>query len=256
MLLACDTGNSSTNFGLFDGKGNIYKTARIDTSRLNSVGKLKKFLSENMDLKKINRVSVSSVVPWTDPIFLEFFSKIKITPFFILPFIKLNVKICIEEGEKLGSDRIANICYAYSLSQKFQLVIDMGTALTIDVIDGKGDFLGGIIYPGIPLLANCLYQSTEKLPLVEIAKTKSIIGVNTEKEIITGIYNGNIFIIEGFINRISDYYNRGKTGMDALFTGGNSGLFFKEIETRGKKTLDPDLTLKGIKFLYDLNVKN
>ncbi|MHB1697809.1 MAG: type III pantothenate kinase [bacterium] len=259
MLLACDIGNSSSSFGIFDENGNIIKTFRINTAKISSSGDLKKFFAKNYPLKDIGGVSVSSVVPSVDPIYKDFFGKIKIDPFYISSKIKLNIHICLESAEKLGSDRIANVSYAFFSKQKFQIIIDSGTALTIDVIDKKGYFLGGVIFPGMPALAGSLYQSTEKLPIVEMNKANiekaHIIGTNTESSILSGIYFGYIFLLEGFIENICDYYNRTAENTDIVITGGNSGLIADAVKTKYAKTFDEFWTLKGIKYLYDLNMK-
>lgn len=275
MILSCDIGNSSSSFGLFKENNDILSVFRAKTGDIKSVSKLKKILSDNLDLKNISGVSISSVVPSCDPIYSEFFSKRKIVPFFISSSIKLNIKIYIENPEKIGSDRIVNVCYAHFLNKKFQIVIDMGTALTIDIINENGCFTGGVIYPGIPMLFNFLYRLTEKLPLIDISfedeyakhtveKTANIskskvplIGVNTESAVLSGIYNGNIFLIEGFIKSIVKYHNKNSRNVNIVFTGGNSNLFFKNIDTATyNKVIDDNFTLKGIKYLYDLNIDN
>lgn len=258
MLLVCDIGNSSSVFGIFGEKGNIVKTFRTNTSEISSLNDLKKILSKNFNLKDIGGVSVSSVVPSIDHVYKDFFKKFKINPLFISSKIKLNIHICAENPEKLGSDRIANISYAHFIDQKFQIIVDLGTALTIDVVDEKGTFLGGIIYPGLSSLAACLHRSAEKLPSVNIAKntakSQRLIETNTKLSIMSGIYNGTIFLIEGFIGNICNYYTRNINDLNTTFTGGQSCLLFENINLKGKKTLDEFFTLKGIKYLYDLNL--
>ncbi len=263
MLLTCDIGNSSSVFGIFDEKSNIVKTFRIDTFKISSLNDLKKILSKNFNLKDIRGACISSVVPSIDHVYKDFFKKFKINPLFISSKIKLNIHICAENPERLGSDRIANISYAYFISQKFQIVVDLGTALTIDVVDEKGNFLGGIIFPGLPSLAACLHQSTEKLPSVNIVKVAKdttkplkLIETNTELSITSGIYNGTIFLIKGFIENICNYYNCDINDLDITFTGGQSYLLFENINLKGKKILDEFFTLKGIKYLYDLNLNH
>ena len=255
MMLSCDIGNSSSAFGVFD-DNKLLKTFRIDTPKISSVQDLKKLFSKNIKLGDVSQTSVSSVVPSANPVYREFFKKMKIEPFFIGSDIKLNVKLCIENYEKIGSDRIANASYAHYLKQAFQIIIDAGTALTIDVINRDGNFLGGIIYPGLSSLANCLYQSTEKLPMVDVrsAKVKAVIGTNTETAILSGIRRGYSFLIKGFIYEICEYYNCEPHNLNVIFTGGHSDIIFDEINIGGiSKTIDEHLTLKGIKYLYDIN---
>ncbi len=255
MILSCDIGNSSSSFGLFDEKGyDIIRTFRINTAKISSLQDLKKLLSKNTGLKDIQAVSVSSVMPSADPLYKEFFAKAKLEPFFISPDIKLNIRICIENSRMLGADRIANVSYAHFSSQKFQIVVDLGTALTIDVVNKNGNFLGGIIYPGLSALADGLYKSTEKLPLVKITKPKTLIGTNTESAILSGIYHGVLFLTKGFIDNICNFYNIcGANNVSVIFTGGQSSLIFDEIDINAEKILDEYCTLKGIKYLYDIN---
>ncbi|MCL4498173.1 MAG: type III pantothenate kinase [Deltaproteobacteria bacterium] len=261
MLLACDIGNSSSVFGIFDTEGNIVKTFRVNTSSMACAKDLNQNFSKNFDLfdlKDMEGISISSVVPSVDRVYKDFFKKFKIDPLFISSKIKLNIRICAENPERLGSDRIADISYAHFTSQKFQIVVDLGTALTIDAVNEKGDFLGGIIFPGLPSLAACLHRSTEKLPLINITKNtgkpQSPVGINTEMSIMSGVYYGTIFLIEGFIENICDYYNCDINNLNVIFTGGYSGLIFDDTCIKAKKILDEYWTLKGIKYLYDLNL--
>jgi type III pantothenate kinase len=260
MILACDIGNSSSSFGIFeDAKYNPVETFRIDTKKISTEQDLKKFLSKNTVLKKLSGVCVSSVVPSANPIYDIFFNKIKLRPFFILPKIKLNITLCIENSAKLGSDRIANACWSHFYNQnspdkKFQIIIDIGTAVTIDSVNKNGDFLGGIIYPGINSLAKCLYESTEKLPLIKINKPKNLIGTNTESAIQSGIYNGILYLIKGFVSDICDFYGIcGDKNIRLIYTGGQSALIFNDININAENIIDEFCTLKGIKYLYDIN---
>ncbi len=257
MLLACDIGNSSSVFGIFGEKGNIVKTFRIATSKIHSSNDLKAILSKNFNLKDVRGASISSVVPSIDRVYEDFFKKFKINPLFISSKIKLNINICAEKPEKLGSDRIANISYAHFINQKFQIVVDLGTALTIDTVDGKGNFLGGIIYPGLSTLAACLTAKTEKLPFVNVTKNtgkpQGLIGTTTETSIISGAYYGTIFLIDGFIANICNYYSCDINDLNVIFTGGHSKLIFDGTRIKAKKILDKCWTLKGIKYLYDIN---
>ena len=255
MILSCDIGNSSSSFGLFEENGyDIIKTFRIDTAKISSLQDLKKFLSKNISLKDLKAVSVSSVAPSANPLYKEFFAKAKLETFFISPEAKLNVRICIKNSGKIGTDRIANVSCAHFSNRKFKIVVDLGTALTIDIVNKNGDFLGGIIYPGLSALADSLYESTEKLPLIKIAKPKTLIGTNTESAILSGIFNGVLFLIKGFIDNICDFYNIcGAENLSVIFTGGQSSLVFDDIDVNAEKILDEHCTLKGIKYIYDIN---
>lgn len=254
--LVCDIGNSSSVFGIFDEENNITKTFRTDTVKISNFQDIKKFFSKKLEPADIKQVSISSVVPSSSPLYKEYFKKIKLEPFFIASDIKLNIKICIENHGKIGSDRIANVSYAHYLKKSFQIIIDAGTALTMDVVNPDGNFLGGIIYPGLASLANCLYQSTEKLPLVDVNSpaVKTVIGTNTETAILSGIQRGFLFTIRGFIAEICRYYNCDEKNLNLVFTGGHSKLIFDLIDAgEANKVIDEHWTLKGIKYLCDLN---
>ncbi|MFW0883920.1 type III pantothenate kinase [Candidatus Acidulodesulfobacterium sp. H_13] len=258
MLLACDIGNSSSNFGIFDEKNNIVKTFKVNTAKISSLNDLKRLFAKNFSPKEINNASISSVVPSADPIYKEFFDKMKINSFYISSKIKLNIRICLENSNKLGSDRIANVSYAFFTGQKFHIIVDSGTALTIDVMDKRGHFLGGIIFPGLSMLTNSLYQSTEKLPIVEATKKNikkiGIIGTNTENSILSGIYFGYIYSIKGFIDNIYKYYNCTPEDANIIITGGNCNLITDALNLKYQNKIDKFWTLKGIKYLYDLNI--
>ncbi len=257
MLLVCDIGNSSSVFGTFNEKGDITKTYSADTSALSSLSSLGSFFNKSFNIKNISGVSISSVVPSVESVYKLFFNEVRINPIFISSKIKLNIRICSENIKNLGSDRIVNASYAHFLNQKFQIIVDLGTALTIDAINSKGDFLGGIIYPGLSSLATCLHSSTEKLPVINIAskikKPPKLVGINTKTSIMSGIYNGTVFLIEGFINNICRYYSTEDNEPNIIFTGGQSSLLFENINVKGNKTIDKLFTLKGIRYLYNLN---
>lgn len=258
MLLVCDIGNSSSDFGVFNDKGDLIKTCSANTSNLSSLEDLKIFFNKNFNIKDINGVSISSVVPSVISVYKIFFNEIRINPVFISSKIKLNIRICPENPEQLGSDRIVNASYAHFLNQKFQIVVDSGTALTIDIITGKGDFLGGIIYPGLSSLAACLHSSTAKLPLINIngniKKPLKLVGTNSRTSILSGIYNGTLFLTEGFINNICRSYSVNINELQIIFTGGQAGFLFENINIKTGKTIDKFFTLKGIRYLYNLNI--
>ena len=188
----------------------------------------------------------------------------------------------VENPDKLGADRIVNASYAYSLSKEFQIIVDAGTALKIDIIDAAGNFKGGVIFPGIKTLAVCLNEKTELLPLINInelncgknsgnilndnnkdvnngvsendinsSNTIQLIGDNTVKAIQSGLLYGTVFLIEGFIKEIQKQYD--KTECKVIFTGGLSNIIAAQCRMKGLKIIDGLWTLKGLKFLYKLN---
>lgn len=257
MILACDIGNSSSVFGIFSKTGELIKTFRTDTAKLVSADNLKKIILQNFNLADIKCASISSVVPTVETYFRILFDELNIKNLFISSKISLNIRLCVENREKLGADRIANACYARFIDKRFQIVVDLGTALTIDLVDDSGNFQGGIIYPGMSSLSHCLFLNAEKLPLItiekEMEKRLNIIGTNTEMSILSGIRYGMIFVIEGFISGICDYCKCDINNTNIIFTGGHAGLIFKNINIKGNKIYDEFFTIKGIKYLYDLN---
>jgi type III pantothenate kinase len=155
---------------------------------------------------------------------------------------KLGIRLLVDEPASVGEDRIANTLAVAKLHRRDAIVVDLGTATTFDVITGEGDFLGGVIAPGVRTGAEQLFRKTALLPRVREELPARVIGKNTAECIQTGIYTGAVAMIEGLVTRIADEW--GKSDVFVVATGGLSG--FLRGATSVLHEVDEMLTLKGL----------
>lgn len=254
MLLAIDAGNTHTTFGIFDGD-KIKFTFRISTKALLDKEVLSDFLittfqSLNLELNQINQIGVSSVVPSVDNNVDNVVKSIFIKePFFITPGIKLPFQLLVDNPSEVGADRICNVIAGYRKYGGPLVIVDFGTATVYDIISKDGDFLGGVIAPGIQTSAKALYQAAEKLPEVELVFPNKVIGKNTISNMQSGIMFGALDAFEGMIKRIK---NELKEDVKIILTGGFSKLI--SVKTQLKTFLEFDLVLEGVKILTEYNL--
>jgi type III pantothenate kinase len=164
------------------------------------------------------------------------------------PSLKLGIKVLLDRPEEIGADRIANAVAARTRYKLPGIVIDLGTATTLDVLDADANYLGGVIAPGINMAFEALYMGAAKLPRVEIRRPAQVVGHSTVSAMQSGIYWGYIGLIEGLVQRIEEEQG-GK--MTVIGTGGLVPLIAagaKMIEH-----IDQDLTLLGLVDIYMLN---
>ena len=245
MLLAVDIGNTNITFGFFDGDKLKYKFT-IATLEYN-----KELFIKNINTKKVQSCIISSVV---DDIGEEIENDIQ-KIFNINPLI-MSFKLCFdmnikaEYPEKIGTDRLINAYIAGKMYSKPAIVVDMGTATTFDIIDSNGDFIGGVILPGINTQLKSLSINTSKLPALtpeEFDKTSKTISTETSKAILSGVIRGHAHAIEGLIEDC-------KREMDAaplvIATGGFAGLVSQVSEYNKFDIINPDLTLYGLQTIF------
>lgn len=255
MLLAIDAGNTHTTFGIFD-EDKIKFTFRISTKALLDKEVLNDFLittfqSLNLELNKINQVGISSVVPSIDKNVNDVIKSIfKVEPFFITPEIKLPFRLLVDNPLEVGADRICNVIAGYRKYGGPLVIVDFGTATVYDIISKDGDFLGGVIAPGIQTSAKALYQAAEKLPEVELIFPDKVIGTNTISNMQSGIMFGALDAFEGMIKRINNELNQ---DVKIILTGGFSKLI--SSKTQLKTFLEFDLVLEGVKHLTEYNLQ-
>ena len=249
MLLVLDIGNTNIAMGTYEGK-ELCKHWRISTDRqktgdeygmlINSL-----FHYQGIEMADIHAIIISSVVP---PL--------------VVPFIKmceryfhLRIRLNYENPRSIGADRIVNVVGAYEQYGGPLIVIDIGTATTFDVVAKNGDFLGGVIAPGIGTSSEALFQRAAQLPRIELVPPKNIICRNT----IQGMQAGIIF---GYVGQIDEIARRIKrelreSGVEeevkVIATGGLARMIAKESATIDK--LDHFLTLTGLRVLYERNQK-
>lgn len=251
MLLAIDTGNTHTTFGIFS-DNELKFTFRFSTKAVHDKEVFSDFLkltlqSLNVSLSEINQCGISSVVPSVDNNLQEVVKNLfNIEPFFISPSIDLPFKLLVDNPLEVGSDRICNVAGGYSKYGGPLVIVSFGTATVYDIVASNGDFLGGVIAPGIHTSAKALYQAAEKLPEVELKFPDKVIGTNTITNMQSGIMFSALDAFEGMIKRIKNELN---SDLNIVITGGFSKLISEK--TTLKVNLEFDLVLVGIKILIE-----
>jgi type III pantothenate kinase len=172
----------------------------------------------------------------------------KSTPLVVGAGIKTGVRLRLDNPRELGADRVVNAAAAVKLYGCPAIVIDFGTAITFDVVSSEGDYLGGAIAPGMEVAAEGLFMRTAKLPRVELVAPEHAIGKNTITAMQSGIVFGYVGLAEGMVARL-----KREVGEDArvIATGGYGGLIASLTPVIG--VVNPDLTLIGLRLIYELN---
>ncbi len=252
MLLAIDIGNTNITVGIFDGDS-LVQSWRLASEKNKTEDEygiiLNKVLSFH-GFEKIKSAVICGVVfPLTD-IFKKAVEKyIGVPALLITSDMNLGIKLDVNNPAEVGADRIANAAAVSKLYTLPVVVIDTGTATTFDIVDINGNFAGGIIAPGIKISAEALNMFTSLLPKIKIECSKSVIGKNTVESILSGIIRGHAAMIEGLILEIEQELGSSVT---TVATGGYSELVSKYMK-KPFDSINPDLTLYGLKMLYELN---
>ena len=256
MLLAIDVGNTNTVFAIFE-KNKKLAQWRCSTSEERTADEYFVWLKSLMDLnkfnlKKIDDMIFSSVVPkvgFNLRILSDRYFKCK--PLAVgKDGCKLPIKVKVDEGTNVGSDRIVNTAGAFDLYKGNLIIIDFGTATTFDIVGKDGAYLGGAIAPGVSVSIKALHDAAAALPYVDIRRPKNVIGKNTRDCIQSGFFWGYIGLIEGIISKIrSDFSNK----MTTIATGGLAPLFGRE--TKVFNYIDLDITMHGLNVIYNFNQK-
>jgi type III pantothenate kinase len=254
MLLVINSNNTTTVFGVFEGhaKKGVW---RISTNAHRTADEYAVWLTglmalEGIERKHIDGVILSNVVPQTSfnlrSLCQRYFGG---EPMVVGdPSLKLGIKVLLDRPEEIGADRIANAVAARTRYKLPGIVLDLGTATTLDVLDADANYLGGVIAPGINMAFEALYMGAAKLPRVEIRRPAQVVGHSTVSAMQSGIYWGYIGLIEGLVRRIEEEQG---TKMTVIGTGGLVPLI-----AAGAKMIehvDQDLTLLGLVDIYLLN---
>lgn len=241
MILAIDAGNTNTVLGLFHGR-RLARTWRIasDPTDIRHLARR---------LPKVEAVIISSVVPSLKPLFHWVSRRISARPaVFVGADLKLPIRVRVQNPKTVGPDRIVNAAAAYDRWRCGLIIVDLGTATTCDVITPRGDYIGGTISPGMAIANAALHEKTALLPLVPIAKPRHVVGRNTVEAIRSGVFYGYVGLIDGLVERMRKEL---RFPAKIIATGGISPLIGKASKMIG--IIDPDLTLKGLRLLYQWN---
>jgi type III pantothenate kinase len=251
MLLAIDVGNTNVVFALFEGL-TIKARWRIATDPRRTADEYAVWLTQLLGIEGYERASIDQIIISTVVRALHNLDVLANKYFGLEPLVAgqgkaaYAIDIDVDEPKSLGADRAVNAIGAHAKYPGDLIVVDFGTATTIDAIDFNGAYKGGIIAPGLNLSLDALVGNTAKLPRIAIARpaSESVIGTNTEDQMLIGIYWGYVAMMEGLIARMREQIGRPArvvaTGGLAVLFNGHPGLFDE---------VDPDLTLDGLALL-------
>lgn len=254
MILAVDVGNTNIVFGLYEGE-TLIRHWRIATNRSSTEDEsgillVQLFLHAGVTVDMIQGVIISSVVPpvnaTLERMCIKYIGK---TPMFVGPGIKTGLNIRYENPRDVGADRIVNAVAGIQLYGPPLIIVDFGTATTFCYIDKKGDYIGGVIAPGIGISTEALYRSAAKLPRIEMAKPKSTVGRTTVSSMQSGIIYGFAGQVDGIVHRICEEQ---QVKPRVIATGGLAEFIARE--SRSIDTVNPLLTLEGLRLIYERNV--
>ena len=251
MLLAIDVGNTHTVLGVFDGE-----ELKVDwraTTNPEATGDeiwvvLKGLLLEGgVTPPEIHAVVVSSVVPLLSDALQALCQRyLRLEPLFVDGSLDIGIGVKVRPATSAGADRLANAVAAGRRHGRPAVVVDLGTATTFDIIDARGDYLGGIIAPGVFTAAEDLYRRAARLSEVDIVPPRSVIGDSTEEGLRSGLYLGTLALVDGLLARIAAELGEQPV---VVFTGGLSRPFEEAFLERG--VVDPNLTLEGLRLIHE-----
>src|ERR1051325_2636431 len=209
MLLVIDIGNTNTSLGVFDGD-KLVAHWRLTTARSRTVDEWgvharNLFSLAELDFKSIDGVAIASVVPplnFTLKQMAE--SYFHLTPLFIDHTVVSGVPILYQPPSDVGADRIVDAVAAIKKYGGPCIVVDFGTATTFDAINARGEYLGGVITPGITISSDALFERAARLPRVEIKRPVSVIGSSTVSAIQSGLYYGYVGLVDGILGRMRE----------------------------------------------------
>ncbi len=254
MLLAIDIGNTNLVFALCEGAA-VRAQWRIRTDAHRSADEYAVWLfalmaREHLSESDIDAVILSSVVPDANFGVKSFVrTYLKCEPRLITSGqVDVGMPILLDNPKELGADRLINAFAAWSEYQQALIVIDFGTATTFDVVSGKGEYLGGVIAPGINLSLEALQHAAAKLHGIAITHPETVIGRNTTSAMQSGIFYGYAGLIEGIVSRIKA--ERGEA-MKVIATGGLAPLYSQATSMIDR--VDTDLTIRGLRLIHERN---
>lgn len=246
MILTFDIGNTRTNIGLY--KDSLVKKFWILSKDLEDG--LEEVLSENIPDVKITGAVIGSVVKGFEDKISNVLRKIYSLEAVVISYeSNLPIKLGVDYPEKLGVDRLINGAYAYNKFNQSVIVIDCGSAITLDVVNTEGEFLGGIIALGLKNQLRAISSYTSALPELSLKNIETNIGKNTQEAILSGVVNGTASMIDGMIEKCSKELG---DIPKIVLTGGDAGFIQSYLKTK-IDIVDENFTLNGLKYLYSLN---
>jgi type III pantothenate kinase len=250
-LLVVDVGNSNVVLGVYrdDDLLNSWRLATARERTADEYGILVRQLTNGTINGALEGVIISSVVPPLNSTMASMIEKyFGVQPLFVEPGVKTGIAIQVDNPQEVGADRIVNCVAVHDKYGGPAIIVDFGTATTFDVVTADAKYVGGVIAPGITISAEALFARAARLPRVDIRRPPTVIGTNTVVNIQSGLYFGYLGLVDGILARMK----REVAGVKKVIaTGGLASLLAEESEYI--EEVDDDLTLKGLKIIYDRN---
>jgi type III pantothenate kinase len=258
MLLVLDVGNTNTVLGVYElGEAAPrliahWRVATVRTHTVDEYGVLYRnlFAIGKVESADVRGIIVSSVVPPMDSTLREVCERyFHLKPLFVEPGIKTGMPVLYENPSEVGADRIVNAVAAFEKYGGPCVVVDFGTATTFDAVSRKGEYLGGVISPGIGISAEALFEHAARLPFVDIRRPGKLIGTNTVGSIQSGLFFGYLGLVDGILERMV-----AELGPDTkvVATGGLARMIGDH--SKYIKDVDDLLTLDGLRIIWERNV--
>jgi type III pantothenate kinase len=250
-LLVVDLGNTNIVLGVYRGD-ELVSSWRLATARertADEYGILARQLVGDTLHASLEGAIVASVVPPLNGAMTFMISKyFGVEPLFVEPGIRTGIAIKVDNPLEVGADRIVNCAAAHQKWGGPTVIVDFGTATTFDVVSANAEFIGGVIAPGLNVSAEALFARAARLPRVDVRRPDHVIGTNTVVNMQSGIYFGYLGLVDGILARIRKEVPDVKR---VIATGGLAPLFAEESEHIDE--VDAELTMKGLKIIYDRN---
>jgi type III pantothenate kinase len=259
MLLAIDVGNTNIVLGVFEGT-RLAESWRLVTLRERTADELgilvtHLFANRGVPLDRVSGIILASVVPPLTRTMEEMAERyFGHTPLTVDPGTNTGMPVLYSPPSDVGADRVVNGVAAYEAygraTQSPVIVVDFGTATTFDAISAAGEYLGGVICPGIGISADALFQRAARLPRVDVRKPPAVIGDTTVTSMQSGLFFGYVSMVDGIVTRMRAELDRGKRSA-CIATGGMADIIASE--TTVIERVDPDLTLQGLRLIWERN---